>query len=60
MINNLYNDDVDQRNVQNQKPGGFVHKYGQKSKFLKSLKKVLELVHIVSRSYYNIIWEHFL
>ena len=45
-----------------QKPGGFIPKYCQKSKFLKSLKNVLELVQIVSkkRSYYNIIREHFI
>ena len=50
-------------NVQNQFPikaRGLIPKYGQKSKFLKSLKNVLELIQVVSRSCYNIIREHLL
>ena len=55
MIIDLCNDDIDERKCPKKfltKAWGFIPKYGQKfkkSKFLKSLKNVLELVQAVSR-----------
>ena len=55
MIIDLCNDDTDQRKCSKKfltKARGFMAKYGQKSiksKFLKSLKNVMELVQVVSR-----------
>ena len=55
MIIDLCNDDIDQRKCPKKfltKARGFIPRYGQKfkkSKFLKSLKNVLELVQVVSR-----------